>query len=319
MLPVILFTLLLPIISSSDAAPSAPSCRPRLTTSDAECLVIKEDRSATSNNSNYVYVYVPWFSDWGWDVEKLNRITTNVMDGSIVSIRDALHPQIANHLHHELQHYDHWNVERSEEPTLIQFQRRTVRENVPPLLLHLHRYLSNTNQLKFFQQFPKTELSSWSCMGKQNADDGPFATEYASGDWLSPHTDFKQDRALSLILSMTKNWSTQRGGALWWFNGRSHEFVPEFNTLYLFVPSPRTFHMVTPVVEDLSSRRNQAVSLAVEGGGEMDVAAEDDDMRDDSAPRRYAISGWFESVDGMHSSQLEHRFPLEESRAVHIT
>ena len=59
----------------------------------------------------------------------------------------------------------------------------------------------------------------------------------------------------------------------------------------------------------------------------MDIAAEDDDMRDDndipiandSAPRRYAISGWFESVDGMHSSQLEHRFPLEESRAVHIT
>ena len=35
------------------------------------------------------------------------------------------------------------------------------------------------------------------------------------------------------------------------------EFVPEFNVLYLFVPSEGSFHMVSPVSEDLNCESNR--------------------------------------------------------------
>ena len=56
-------------------------------------------------------------------------------------------------------------------------------------------------------------------------------------------------RALTFILSLTDDaWREEWGGALWWLNSEPTSFIPRFNSLILFIPSIRTFHMVTPVI-----------------------------------------------------------------------
>jgi hypothetical protein len=84
-------------------------------------------------------------------------------------------------------------------------------------------------------------------------------------------------RALTFILSLTDDvWREEWGGALWWLNSEPTSFIPRFNSLILFIPSIRTFHMVTPVI----------------GGGE--------DVHEDQPHakyRRLAVSGWFYAVE----------------------
>ena len=73
------------------------------------------------------------------------------------------------------------------------------------------------------------------------------------------------------------------GGALWWLHGQPVEFIPEFNTLYLFLPAPSSFHMVSPV-----STRNV------------------------STVRRFAVSGWFETEDGLHEQRVKYYSPASK-------
>ena len=69
----------------------------------------------------------------------------------------------------------------------------------------------------------------------------------------NPHTHYPlhthSGRALTFILSLTDDaWREEWGGALWWLNSEPTSFIPRFNSLILFIPSIRTFHMVTPVI-----------------------------------------------------------------------
>ena len=280
---VLVLLILMPLLALPlDSTPS--SCRPYKQTTDVEC-----------QSNNNPFEYTPWFNTWAYSTPTRRSIMHNVMAGKLIQIKQALHPLIAEHIHRELLLYQHWIDETSDNPNTLQFKRSTARHQIPALLHHFHAYLQGQDNLHFFSQFPQTDLKQWSCNGDSG---GPFATEYKDHDFLSPHTDFQENRALTFILSMTQAWEKKHGGSLWWFNGRTRQFVPEFNSLFLFVPSPRTFHQVSAVALKSGSDTCSGTTCSTNA----------------TLSRRFAISGWFESVDRLQASHMQNQFPLEESR-----
>ena len=135
----------------------------------------------------------------------------------------------------------------------------------------------------FWSQFPLVRLSQWSGLR------GPLATWYQHGDFISPHDDQSNNRALSFVLSLTERWENKLGAALWWLGGSPRKHIPEFNTMHLFVPTPKSVHMVGSCVQPPPGR---------DGGGEGGDG--DDDSR-----RRLAISGWFETQDTFFKQRME--------------
>lgn len=82
---------------------------------------------------------------------------------------------------------------------------------------------------------------------------------YKKYDYLDFHTDDNPDRALTFILHLSDG-DKRCGGQLIWAGGKGiREIYPSFNTLYMFIPSKTSWHMI------------QQLSCGV----------------------RYSISGWF--------------------------
>jgi hypothetical protein len=278
-------------------------CIPSKSTIDAFC------KKSKSGND---YVKTPWFGSWAYNKTITSIISQHIINGNIVQIKDAFDLSIAMQLQNELDLYNGWIIETSENPDRLQFHRRCMRKNVPPFLYHFHVYLKSTG-LEFFSQFPKTQFRSWSCLGKdeKHFNNGPFATEYSNGDFLSPHTDFTIDRSLSFILSLSKNWKKSYGGELWWFNGRTERFTPEFNTLYLFTPSPRSHHFVsTVIINEEITGDNDSIQTCNDDHRHCDGTF----IQNDGTSRRFSISGWYESVDPLHTTSVQYRLPLDSSR-----
>ena len=151
------------------------------------------------------------------------------------------------------------------------------------MLSALHAYLHADTG--FWQQFPLGKLASWT-----GYTTGSMATWYRQGDFISPHNDMVGNRGVSFVLSMTKGWERDFGGSFYWLNGQSHEVVPEFNTLVLFMPSPRSIHVVSPVTYR-GARQAHRRRPSKEGG---DASG---GWQPPKARSRFAVSGWFEFVD----------------------
>ena len=167
-------------------------------------------------------------SAWAYDAQTRKIIGRAVRGGSLVEIRNALHPAIAETLHSELLHRDSWVRENEPNTSNIQFSRHVLycgsrggSTRCLPVLTALHDNLAS--DLNFWKQFTLCELRRWS-----SSVDGAHATEYRLGDFISPHSDVMNNRALAFVLSLAKDWDAHRGGTLWCFNGRSVEVVPKF-------------------------------------------------------------------------------------------
>ena len=168
----------------------------------------------------------------------------------------------------------------------------------PPLLLAFHSYLAES--LDFWAQLPLAELGRWT----STRGTGPLATWFREGEYISPHDDQVGLRALSFVLSLTKQWERQWGGAFWWLGGGGAACLPpEFNSLLLFQPSPLSLHLVSPV------------SFRQPAGAHPDysdlLAGERNAPDEGGAPppwprKRLAVSGWFEARDKLHPKLVAH-------------
>ena len=236
---------------------------------------------------------VPWMGKWAFDGDRTSRIIADLFAGKAVRIFDALSTVAAEVLHEELMEAKTWHLETHGTNVAAGIQHRR----------HLIWELSSDHGQPFnaaFKLFMDHDLPFWSSICLTNVDTfAHTATWYRAGDFISPHSDLyatrEESRALTFILSLTKGWRPEYGGALWWFDGEPASITPAFNSLVLFVPSPRSWHMVSPVT----------------GGGE-DVHAH---HRQPHAPyRRLAISGWFvKRNEDMLQERIEQMLPRRQS------
>lgn len=88
-----------------------------------------------------------------------------------------------------------------------------------------------------------------------------FASRYKSDDFIALHNDGSDQanfpRKIAFVLSMTKNWLVNWGGALMFVNEQENEvletLMPSFNTLTIFTVPLK--HVVLPVSEYCQSER----------------------------------------------------------------
>ena len=84
--------------------------------------------------------------------------------------------------------------------------------------------------------------------------DDRFASLYAAGCFLTPHTDIGKGK-LAMVYNLSKSWKISYGGCLHFFNKTSSDgsmsadiLVPGFNSVVLFkLPPEGKSHMVSSV------------------------------------------------------------------------
>ncbi len=87
-----------------------------------------------------------------------------------------------------------------------------------------------------------------------------FLSKYATGDFLSPHSD-KGNGKCAFVIQMTQGWKPQYGGVLHFMNEDRTQivesFVPDFNSLTLFyVPDPNGIpHFISHVAPNVTQSR----------------------------------------------------------------
>lgn len=239
---------------------------------------------------------------WAYTATSRDSIGSALRSGKVVAIRNALQPAVAEAIHAELLTIEDWNFEAQDNSSDIQYKRHLAACDVakvrglaatraglpmcPPVLSTIHRNLDR--DMSFWRQFVLTDLVRWTPMVhhvRHGGGQGPFATWYQDGDFISPHNDVVGQRALSFVLSLTKQWDKALGGSFWWLSDTPHQFAPEFNTLVLFMPSPRSMHLVSPV-----TKTHGLYHPTGSVGRQRALKA-----------RRLAVSGWFEASNPTHS------------------
>ncbi|EJK76985.1 hypothetical protein THAOC_01215 [Thalassiosira oceanica] len=229
------------------------------------------------------------------DEDVLADIRENMLAGKLVIIRDAFKPEFAEWAHfilshpllatsrqqyvstHTVQQYrleedffsnatalkekiDDINSESEvyEDPGLL-FSPNNVGHNSMKMQHHsngprsslLRNVFNNTKSREFM-----TKISGGrSCEGNQMEF---TLNEYRSGDFSSPHSDFRQLRSTNLVWNLSKDWKPEWGGSLYWANVNKPEdgyLYPTFNSVAIFIPSASSTHLVTPVRKDAKGQR----------------------------------------------------------------
>mmetsp|Transcript_28910 Transcript_28910/g.61571 ORF Transcript_28910/g.61571 Transcript_28910/m.61571 type:complete len:545 (-) Transcript_28910:63-1697(-) len=196
------------------------------------------------------------FGDWANNVTTIQAVVNTIATGNIVRVLGAAVPSVADSLGLDLLEVKNWEHEVYAGEQL-QWSRHVLRcpngyagiksidhHACPRILGHFHRWMNKT--LAFWSGLAGRPLSRWSGLGPK----APAATLYQAGDFLSPHTDLERGCALSVIWHLTPGWEAKRGGHFWWsFETGSKMEMPSWNTMYIFKPSDKSVHHVSPVMQ----------------------------------------------------------------------
>mmetsp|Transcript_84891 Transcript_84891/g.274435 ORF Transcript_84891/g.274435 Transcript_84891/m.274435 type:complete len:354 (+) Transcript_84891:255-1316(+) len=232
-----------------------------------------------------------WFNSWFSDPKVWAEVGPSFRKGDLVQIKRALREEAADALFEDLVGHRNWEAEVFNGSTM-QFKRHNLAcsrvdfHDCPRNLVAFHNHLGAA--LEEWSKLPLMRLAHW--------PPWPMATWYRPGDYISPHDDMVTNnstgtRAISFILSMTRGWLPEWGGGFWWLpRGQAAEqHQPEFNTLYLFEPSPVSLHLVSPVTAS-------APDPLLHGEGA------------DITRRRLTVSGWFTVQDPYHLAKVSDKY-----------
>mmetsp|Transcript_36430 Transcript_36430/g.66738 ORF Transcript_36430/g.66738 Transcript_36430/m.66738 type:complete len:338 (-) Transcript_36430:12-1025(-) len=201
---------------------------------------------------------VRWFSEWAYKMETLKTVHDALKHGKLVRIADALTPQAAEALYQEIWNSNGspgWKVDIQNRQD-IQFHRHVFscqaggEPACPPLLHAFHTFLESEKD--FWGKLVRSNISSW----RKTA----HATWYKGNDFLSPHSDYTHQRDLAFNLALSKNWNQSWGGAFWWLKDSAQEYPASFNTLFLFLPSTQSTHMVSTVSKEGDTHRRFSIN-----------------------------------------------------------
>jgi len=201
---------------------------------------------------------VRWFSSWAYDADWLKKIHDSLKHGKLVRIQDALTTQAAEAIYQEI--WDShgspgWQLDIKYAPD-IQFHRQIFNCQAggepacPPILHAFHTFLENEKD--YWGRLVRSNISFW----QKTA----WVTRYQYGDYLSPHSDYTHQRDLAFNLALSKNWTQSWGGSFWWLKENAQEYASGFNTLFLFLPTGLTNHMVSTVSKEGDSHRRFSIN-----------------------------------------------------------
>lgn len=116
----------------------------------------------------------------------------------------------------------------------------------PQALLEFYEFMKSPELISYISQVTTTKLYSTIDMA---------GSIYRKGDYLLPHDDRLEGRAIAYILNLSDHFSSKDGGELSLFYSRnSHptkiakKIIPSFNTMTLFKVSSTSFHQVNEVL-----------------------------------------------------------------------
>jgi Rps23 Pro-64 3,4-dihydroxylase Tpa1-like proline 4-hydroxylase len=217
------------------------------------------------------------------DDETLADVRKSVRSGQLVVIRDAFIHEFAEYVWMQLDRNDIDWTRQCDIPTpqLVPGHVTTCK-HVPEKrsysteLLEVMDMLNNTKTKDFMEA-----ISGRKCSGPNTENIVP--TWYKTGDFSSPHTHFKGTRSISFLWNLSKDWDPSWGGAFYWSPAGNMEdgyHYPTFNTLLLFLPTPTSVHMVTPVDKNANGKFLQLGGWYSTGGEKDSALAIHDPIED---------------------------------------
>lgn len=181
--------------------------------------------------------------------ENRPRIRNALRAGQLVIIHDAVKPGLADSVYSAIDACDAWLPYEGASPD-FHFHHHNLYNRAaypPPLLLTTSIFSSDDTKSLL------SDLTGRECSGRV----GCSASWYMPGDYSLPHDDCSSEppfRQVAYIWHLTRDWDARWGGHLYW--GPTQEMLrPSFNTLYLFVITPRRQHFVAPVANAAVGKR----------------------------------------------------------------
>jgi hypothetical protein len=167
--------------------------------------------------------------------------------GKICVIRDAVEGAFAGEVAAALRDETGWQHEQGVDEPFFHYSIHVLTEPSAygGALLRCHQTFTSEPTRAFM-----SALCGLDCAGPPAFG----ASVYLPGDYAPPHSDDEEDRTLAWVWHLTSGWQARWGGQLFWCpSGTS--LTPTFNTLVLFRVTPRSMHVVCPVLPATRARR----------------------------------------------------------------
>ncbi|HEX8114135.1 MAG TPA: 2OG-Fe(II) oxygenase family protein [Kofleriaceae bacterium] len=182
------------------------------------------------------------------DAARVDEIAGWMRAGRAIIIPDALHGDLAEAVHDDLQRLTEWTPSESGHDFF--HHRSCVVDRIAgrsPALTRCGQLFTSAATRRFM-----AELSGQDCAGESHA----AASWYRPGEYALPHDDFATGyaRSVAFIWYLTKDWRQEWGGALFWCPTGQY-IRPGFNVLIMFRVMPANVHLVCPVALGATARR----------------------------------------------------------------
>lgn len=250
------FLLIAQVSPESFGAEQPPTCFP----SESETCSQRSAFQFDPNASILTYLNPEIFED----EEYLKEMSEAIKRGDLVIIEDAFDTELAEYIWEDLGRDDlDWQLMEDAHDDGFHYHHHNIHQDMEEFserMEQIHGMFNHPDSKRFMSEF-----SGRDCEGSLDIPGG--ASYYKPGDHSLPHTDYNDKRTVAFVWHLTKDWTPEWGGALFFCPAHAHQpFVhASFNTLHLFSVSPNSTHFVTVVSPYAESKR-----LAFNGWYESD-------------------------------------------------
>ena len=184
--------------------------------------------------------------DKPWFFKHKKKISRDLLDHKLVRIEKAFDRRWKWYRDLEREWIDNAKFSSDVSPDAQYGENENLyRRNITHRSWHiLNRYIEMMNQPSFQRFFQG--LIPERPVNKMLLD----ATRYTKDDYLTIHNDNMKDRLMTMIyhIGVSPDMAPECGGHFRWYGGVGmEEFVPSFNTLYLFLPNAHSYHGIKPI------------------------------------------------------------------------
>jgi Rps23 Pro-64 3,4-dihydroxylase Tpa1-like proline 4-hydroxylase len=182
----------------------------------------------------------------------VESISENLMDGKVMVLRNAFHPDVADAVYRELNTASEFVVDQDHHERGSHHFFRSLNVDA----MRHHKILNATLEV-FSSEATKqfmSNLSGRDCMGEMTE---ARVELYQLGDHSLPTPDFLNQRTVGFEWHLAKDWKPEWGGALYWCqeSAGSAFLHASFNTLILYNVNQDFSHFVTPITTETTSKR----------------------------------------------------------------
>lgn len=187
------------------------------------------------------------------DEKRVQEMSKAIQRGDLVIIEDAFDPQLAEYLWEDLQRDDlQWELMQGAHDDGFHFHHHNIPEDgngFTERMTEVYGMFNHSDSKAFMSNFTGRDCNGSSILGG--------SSYYKPGDHSLPHSDYDGQRTVAFVWHLTKDWTPEWGGALYFCPAHAYQpFVhASFNTLHLFSVTPNSTHFVTVVSPEAQGKR----------------------------------------------------------------